>query len=443
MLVAPKPTSQSAAMKDRMASYVKQLLELDEGRQRETLNNLSKYAETKNGTGAGTAAPELVSLSQSAEEVGIKIGTADQVGIMPMTVPTPSGALTAGWGPDSKAPSLLLAAPAKAMDAPFLAPGGKQPEKELGWGLASLQLQQATNVLQAALANWEACLQTSDDPNTLPAAAAGTSQATSAAVRAQQDLSDAVNGVPTPAGLPSSKVSSQRVVTMLEKALSDLTCSLPPEAAAAAQSLLVTAASEARAARVDPDAMKWLTEHLEKQQEASLHKLAKLMQDQQDTAGGSAAGGRAPAPPPGLSRRPAAPPPMPWGTDSRLPQQVCIPVAAAAAGPAFLPVPGTSWWGPSPLRSPLLSPPPRVAAAAELAARTMGARGVSAAMAKTGPQGGGPRRRGLLTTDSIVVMPGVPVSGQQLGETLRMHLRSLIKVESSRVLIVRDRKSVV
>lgn len=70
-----------AAPRDTMTEYIRQLLELDEGRRRETLQSLSQYAETKCGNGMPIPGPS----PQPRAPLGAR--TAPAAATLPITAP--------------------------------------------------------------------------------------------------------------------------------------------------------------------------------------------------------------------------------------------------------------------------------------------------------------------------------------------------------------------
>lgn len=106
-----------------LANYLQELLSLDRARQQATLENLSRYADASPMAGS---APPLVSTTE--QELGMR-----------------PGVLKAGALGRMK----QEAQPLKV----------QLPSQDMGAGASSSRLQHATQVLQAALANWEACMQ--------------------------------------------------------------------------------------------------------------------------------------------------------------------------------------------------------------------------------------------------------------------------------------------
>mmetsp|Transcript_44263 Transcript_44263/g.94325 ORF Transcript_44263/g.94325 Transcript_44263/m.94325 type:complete len:509 (+) Transcript_44263:177-1703(+) len=392
--------------KDLMATYVKQLLALDENTRSSTLQNLSHYAENKqesSSSGEDAPKPRKVSISTSAPEthviwpehpLGMTMGIASKAQVQEPATPsyvrnTPATATSADDTPVKVPLPLGISAGV---------PG------------ASAQLQQAHGFLQAAMKNWEACVEQEASQQ-----AAKVNRA--AAVKHPTQQASKKNVQKTNAQQASPP--EVEVLSLLDKALSDLATSLPPEAAVEVQQLIAaaTAADDANPVQRAKKAemLKWLTQYLEEQQTASMQKLSHMVMGSpgdataawtpplvQPTEGWGVGVDGLVMPGTRLARSRAAANAMHWLE----PGQRFNP---AAAGPCFLPMAKTNWWG-------------EAGSAYQV-------------------------RPGTLLQQRIAPMPGAAsrtagatwaTEGKKESlETLRMHLRALLKVDSKRVLIAR------
>mmetsp|Transcript_21148 Transcript_21148/g.58638 ORF Transcript_21148/g.58638 Transcript_21148/m.58638 type:complete len:569 (-) Transcript_21148:271-1977(-) len=444
------------AGKDVFAAYVKQLMELDEGRLRTSLESLSKYElkEIEGGAGQGAGAS---SIAKSSTQMVTDTKPTGMTASQAAALDAPPGLALPGCVSGAKAETLVNTPPAK--------PDKSRQEAAANLDMASMQLQHATNMLQAALANWDACcvahsaaemrqspkevvcLQDVDLPLT------STSRvATPPVSRVQESPTDAGSGILRQLASVDEKRPTERYGNILEKALGDLTTSLPPEAVAEAQKVLAAAVGQAKPFGLqgkgqDLEVMKWLTQHLEKQQEASAQKVVKLLAANTMGATGYDSTGVVPGqplPPPGLGNSPVAHGPVTWGhLDARMqPMQAHMP---AMPDPAFFPMhPGCPpWWGAAaaastvaqmmprmPQAQPPMSPTMHMGVAPRMGGIAQGHQGSPLAASST------QRRRSNPAGDSNDGA-GAVCPWQHTGETLRMHLRSLIKIDSGRILIVR------
>jgi len=390
--------------KDLMATYVKQLLALDENTRMSTLQNLSHYAENKQETsssGEDAPKPRKVSFSTSEPE-SHEIWPEHPLG---MTMGIASKAQ------EPATPSYIrnTSATAASADIPVKVP--LPLGMSAGVPGASAQLQEAHGFLQAAMKNWEACVEQEASQQ-----AAKVNRA--AAVKHPTQQTSKKNAQKLNAQQASS---SPEVVNLLEQALSDLATSLPPEAAVEVQQLIAaaTTADEANPAQRAKNAemMKWLMQYLEKQQTASMQKLNHMVTG----SPGDATAAWTP---------PVVQPTEGWGVGAAGPKISAAMLARsraaanatqwmepgqrfnpAAPGPCFLPMARTNWWGEAgaayevPQGSPLLQ---RIARMPGGVSRTAGA-----------------------------TLAKMPEGKKESLETLRMHLRALLKVDSKRVLIAR------
>lgn len=409
-----------------MAAYVKQLLELDESRQRATLVSLSRYAETKDSAGnRGLAADSMACAMPEAAPAVLR-------------------------------PEARRASPPPSQLAP-LAEVHEEPIQVSNLDAVSKNLQQATKMLQAAMANWEACVQHMDQSklqptmfDKAPLQALAQDEVLPAKFLAMQRL-QAAQQAQAPwmqdtfqhhghaaAADPYETETGEDAARSVEKALTQLTANLPPEAAAQAHHHLLEALGhEANAPRMGPPqpddyVVRWLAKYLEQQQQASVQKLALLLQAEKTLEQHVQA---------------AAPvqddcwPPrwdLPMAGVPGLLQGLCDPAARA-------PVSSVPWGHPA--QVPL---PPQQQVKAVSPAFVNIQRGVGTGY-NFEPQADyrKPRNdikhnqqkvrvRGHFGGDVGTQLHSMSEGNQQAnGETLRAHLRSLIKVECSRVLIVR------
>lgn len=247
-----------------MAAYVQELLLLDQARQQATLHSLSKYADTKNGHGAKAGRKPFASMSTWAD--------------VPMPLVGTGTLQSSSWNQEAKARGQKLPEnlPVKVELTPGLVPlAGKDTGRP---DMSTQKLQQATHMLQAALANWEACVQNSST----------------------QASSEVMSGVPSavPQQLPFGTKEDLRGPKPpsppgLDQALTNLNVTLPSDAAELAQSLLEgvrlqsLAASKtkvtgrAEATNKSHEELKWLMMHLEHQNTASMMKLHDFVKAQE------------------------------------------------------------------------------------------------------------------------------------------------------------------
>lgn len=359
-----------------LTAYVQELLSLDRARQQATLENLSKYADTSPVTSPVT---NMASLSHSPvldQDLGIS-----------------QGVLKAGQAQGRMFQAEEMPTPVK-VDLPSNRAGNED--------LASNRLQHATQVLQAALANWEACMQGNVEAN---------------GQRAQASVPEvAVPGtVGPPPGLRATEERAKKVneyAKTLEKALNNLNHSLPPEGAEKALNLLDMVAKEEASKIEAQEKLKWLATLLQSQNQASLGKVYKMLKEPQPT--------QMPA---------AAMPRVPGGLDARTVQ------LAAALGQFGTGVPAAQWPYAMPNVAQAMGNMAPVGAQPYLPAQgpaptwwpNTGAERTQGT--NTARKGGGPKKRNNESAQGQ--------ADTHSGDTLRMHLRSLLQVDSSRVLIVR------
>mmetsp|Transcript_108857 Transcript_108857/g.209167 ORF Transcript_108857/g.209167 Transcript_108857/m.209167 type:complete len:581 (+) Transcript_108857:99-1841(+) len=290
------------APKDIIAEHVRQLLDLDEGRQRAQLASLSTYAAMKHvskgyGVNAGTSRP-------NSKKTGVSSASASTYGGSRNGGSSNGGSGQDGQEPSSDSPESSGSegiAKNKATDGagtldpsqPAFAPGlslGTQGEASTSQQLQ--ELQHSTDLLKAALANWEACLQTEEvgaraQPIKKVQQAPAAEEKMPAKIAVQSLKSAAPSPTSALAGAASaSDVNSDALaINALQKALSDLTSSLSADTA---QQFLQQEGQRhqeemARKAQEEENlkAVKWLRQHLEKQQEESMMKIFKMMQSEQ------------------------------------------------------------------------------------------------------------------------------------------------------------------
>lgn len=314
---------------------------------------------------------------------------------------------------------------------------------------AAAKLQHATQVLQAALANWEACLQNEES--------------TKKAQTMAEPMRLAPAQVPTgPPGIPALDVLPF-MPCMNSNFQAPGLSHVPPESAAsgflekAFGGLLAGGAPEFMAgkgmgrssANEKEMSMCLLQHYLERQQEANASRLAKLMQD--NFAGGfshtslaaqwaatyGGLGAAAAWPPMPLFQGGAAPAPTGLSQAWAKAEARCIPKESPSESPAYVPLLGALAGAQMPKFSKWSAAMSGVAGTGNKAVtpQTLNlSAAVAANGAKTGKGAGKQKRTPVVEVErALSPRTGVPNGC----ETLRMHLRSLLKIESNRVLIVR------
>lgn len=398
--------------KDQMAEYVKQLIELDG---RTPMNFNAKFAEqlSLEGFGEPQGWSEKLRSPQSYMQAGSPPGLDT-----PLTVPLPTFAPS--WNTAQLPAPVPLPTPKAAQTSSKLVPATVQlaADKDASAG-GSNKLQHAANMLQAALANWEACLQNEHEgfPAVHPPVVTPKDNYVTDGYQAMSASS--------PEWMPSS-----RVVNMLEKALSDITGGLSPDASAVANALHAQDISPSDKMQL----LSWLSglqPPVEPMQSAapftkeSLARMAMMFQDngmvgtvpagrgfnRPRTVGVAAPVAKSGWPGMGMPSLPGMAPlaTMGYAPQGSWPLQAMIP-----------PFPGGS-----PPMSPQYSPqaqPHKGKASAQRPSTAMLAGNAKRRFSQEEPSSPGPASPGGAT---------------QHGETLRMHLRSLLNVDSKRVLIVR------
>eukprot|EP00931_Biecheleriopsis_adriatica_P042547 TRINITY_DN2425_c0_g1_i1.p1 TRINITY_DN2425_c0_g1~~TRINITY_DN2425_c0_g1_i1.p1 ORF type:complete len:545 (-),score=142.69 TRINITY_DN2425_c0_g1_i1:440-2074(-) len=427
--------SVTGSNKDKVAAYMQELLSLDSDEQKGILDALTKYRWNKStvessyaGLGSSMDMPGQASASggSSLADLIFMAQEASQPSLPNVSVPFPAMANTFFGQAQSTGQNKN---PLK-VELPGVQSLGSMEEMP---GQTVQRLQHATQMLQAAVENWEACVQDTNAPANSAAHAFLEQTMMENMVQAQRQAQARMHAPgmpPAPPGLPArakaAEVNAQSVTDyakMLEKALVNLNTSLPPHASEMAQSLLENIASDPSGeaqASLDQERMKWLSKHLETQNRASIAKLmgyastdkprayaAQRGQAQAQAAYGFGARGAAGSMPPGLAAGAGAGPNSMWNLGRMhnfgLPLAASPPAEMHSAYPMPLAGAHNKWWE------------------GDMNSQT------SAEMAR---KGGGPKKRITGPTTS----PGdVPPQA----ETLRMHLRSLLSVDSNRVLIVR------
>jgi len=358
-----------------MAVYVKQLLALDENTRTSTLQNLSHYAENKQ------EASSLVEDALRVPEVNMSVAMPETHEVWPehplrMTMRTSSKAEQ-----PTTPPSCIHLEPATATFAADTPAKVTLPSSmSSGVPATSAQLQQAHGFLQAAMKNWEACVEQE------------ASQQAQHVQQAQKNRAAAVMR-PTKQAQHAQQALSSDMVNSLQRALSDLSTSLPPEAAVQAQQLLATApmASAADAENLlqrgkNTETLKWMTQHLENQQAASMQKLSNMAMG-----------------PSGFA-------PCAWAPPVIQPAHALQGWGPAAMGSAMT---GDFWWGED--------------------ASAYGALPGSPVQQRPARMRGALSHKGA----AAVAVAHVPEGKKESLQTLRMHLQALLKVDCKRVLIAR------
>mmetsp|Transcript_33808 Transcript_33808/g.78169 ORF Transcript_33808/g.78169 Transcript_33808/m.78169 type:complete len:530 (-) Transcript_33808:301-1890(-) len=401
--------------KEQMAAHVQELLSLDRVRQRMMLENLSNYQSAEAAMNPWTGPAQAL----QCEGLGMTQGVSKAGG----TYFEAQQAFAAAQSQQSKV-DLASQTPVKVE-----LPAGRdmrcKPDD------TAAQLQQAAHVLQAALANWEACVLgaqgspvagRSMEPLAQLRAAAAANALTPEALGFQPAPGLHSQALPQAAARAAADVERAQKVAeyakVLEKALQNLNTSLPRESAEKAQALLQGVAMDKTEAGKPDDKLKWLGELLKTQNQVSIDKMNKMIQESRQQAATTAmlaaaagiqfpqAGGLAGLAGNQLAARPAAGSGSPNWQAMAAQHLPFGPVAAGCAGAS----PG-SWWNRAAGETPAAqTEPPR--------------------------KGGGPKKRSPLASGGASGGTS-PDANHSSGETLRMHLRSLLNVDSNRVLIVR------
>lgn len=431
-----------------MAEYVKQLLELDEGRQKDALNPLSQHADSKKcgefmgGGGCGSFPFVGDFAAEQYHQWMTEKLLLDHMSLQQFNGFNGLNGL-------------------KAPPAQSLRPRAQAQSTQDAAG-SNMKLQQATNVLQAALAYWEACLQCPDSaealqppmipeqfmPKAMPA------RVPMGLTRQDPFSQRGPLYVPTPEDFGNSMPSSG-VVNMIEKALTDLTSSVNPEQLLAAQAILNSTGLQRTGLQAgvplghtlgqatgtkDLEMFQLLAQQLEKERETS-KLLSGLLQEKQ-----------APLPPGNLAGFPFH---GPVGLGQPMANSKSSWPYMGAVAPNRLSAGSVAGWqeagalvqglGSAGNGGGLRVPPARTSSLNATIGTAAGRASNAVAMPKAGgkgsysfQQGAGPkqRRHGPMPDDSGSNNT-TSIQSPAHCETLRMHLRSLLKVESNRVLIVR------
>jgi hypothetical protein len=282
------------ASKDMLAQYVRQLLDADENRQRSQLASLSTYAR-KSGDGP---ADEIWNKSSAMPRANTDVSSSASVSTYYGTRSSDGASSGGGYSPDSpenseNSGSEATSCAAVAFQGPppglgsFADAQALPSSQKVNVQHCSQQLQHATGVLQAALANWEAALQSEEvrtsasstipsdedvhvlEPVTVPLPSKFVSPCVSATTAA----------APPSAGSSTNVNVNAQGLAQLHKAIGALTSTLQGENQTPAG---VGAAAENKAASdANMQAMKLLRQHVDKQQKESAIKVQKLLQEQQ------------------------------------------------------------------------------------------------------------------------------------------------------------------
>eukprot|EP00438_Fugacium_kawagutii_P030449 Skav210846 [mRNA] locus=scaffold2829:25669:27201:- [translate_table: standard] len=380
-----------------LAKYVQELLAQDQSKQQVTLENLSRYAE---------ASPEASPITKR-----------------------PAAAAASALAPAAMAVRTEDAKPMKVE----LSPGAQQRKES---GAASSRLQHATQVLQAALTNWEACMQ-------------GESQAQSQRAQSSTEMAMpemAMPGFVPPIPPPGLKGRTQvdeyaNTLDKIEKALSHFNNSANNEEKTLA--FLEMLAKEEANKMASQERLKMMT-LMQTRNQSNMDKLYNMLKEPK------AAAMPAPAMPAPAMPAPAVPA---GGIDNGTVQlamalkqmeqltqlqqlgQLQMQQHLGHGGAAMLSPPWAPYTAPVAPMTPMAPMAPMAPAPVNYQApgpaptwwpgeKLQGKGGAPR-------KGGGPKKRN----------PDGPVSAgphdSHSGDTLRMHLRSLLQVDSSRVLIVR------
>jgi len=388
-----------------MATYVLQLLQSQECEQREVLKSLSEYADLKNTrlNDVDTAMQDWGSTqpSPSLKSPGLAI------------VPPPGLDFRQGGdarsGDDGRTPGPCT------VDASQI----KKAESDL----VALEQESTSSPLRIEAPSWTVPLQSRQ------VQCGQSPSAQLLASHAQPEHPKGSSGVTRGSGV--GEQASDYQVKLLEKALTDLILGLPPAAAAEAQKLLSSLSSVPKPAQTDRqrvEAAQWLMQHLEDQQALSVQKLYKLMSTEQ-----------------AMSDLVTA---EDWNNgcqDWDSPSAACIADVAAsqwdmdgqmAFGTTSYPLAvHNDWVHTSGIgQAPLL--PGAIGAWSPPHSPQGGVMSITATAPRGGKFSGGPRHR--LTGTAATDTPSAnALAAQQAGETLRMHLQSLLDTDPGRVLLVR------
>mmetsp|Transcript_140167 Transcript_140167/g.247725 ORF Transcript_140167/g.247725 Transcript_140167/m.247725 type:complete len:577 (+) Transcript_140167:67-1797(+) len=452
------------APKDIIAEHVRQLLDLDEGGQRAQLASLSTYAAAKkvpkgysmNGGASRPNSKRPVTSASVSTYGGSNGGSSSNGG---------SGQEPSSDSPESSG-SEGLANKSKVTDGtstldpsqPAFAPGlSISTQGETSTSQQLQELQHSTDLLKAALANWEACLQTEEmRASAPPSKKAQQTLAAEEAMPAKIPMQSLQSAAPSPTsalgGVSSAgDVNSEAfAISALQKALSELTGSL--SAADTAQQFAAAEGQRqqqemARKAQEEENlkAVKWLRQHLEKQQEESMLKIMKMMQSEQRRQVQKRAGLDATAScftpcatqgypgmwPPMMNPALAAAQCSPLARQPMFPAMPCGPMPGAFGMPPMVMETGMPWA--SQMNMPGTQGPVNTHARKPFTAhnahtRQQGQHPRSANGAHDGTPGAGGNA-------SRKNRPVPPVGIEE--ETLRTHLRELQKVEPEQVVLVR------
>jgi len=416
---------------EQMAAYVEEFLMMGQDRQKNALEKLAQYSESARASSvSGLPAPLPWTAPAKAESMGLTSDVSSERKTASSAYYSSFQDLQSSpWSSEEAFNPVKVQVPMIAAAAAPQGGSGKDPAK----------LQQATQMLQAALANWEACVSEST-PSSLAPEALGTvedmvqnmktldpsigfQQAQAQAQHQQPSLPPGLGGQNLQAPASSKKqnqLAFAQYADLLHKALVNMNNTLPAETALRAQQLLESVAME-NLGEVNSseglEKLKWLAQLLEHENKASMQKLSKLLK--QDTTAAPAAppfmrgfgwdksaAGTRNAPAAGMGTRNAT------GFDWN-PNLASIPVVGRQNPGWMGGMPGSdAWWGDAGIAS-----------------------GMPHVMDSQRKGGAGAAKKRAMFGGTQVQSSAQPEGHQ--GETLRMHLRSLLHVDSSRVLIVR------
>mmetsp|Transcript_115005 Transcript_115005/g.215238 ORF Transcript_115005/g.215238 Transcript_115005/m.215238 type:complete len:591 (+) Transcript_115005:85-1857(+) len=457
---------QQKGLKDIIAEHVQHLLDMDEEGQRAQLASFSSYAATKgmsNGfhmkSGSSGACSDRKRPGVASSASVSTAGSSGRESSYSIDSPESSGSEGFVKCPvASTTSSAALAFAANGVPVPGFAIKGNQESASAALppyfagkvddAPMSSKLENATELLRAALANWESCLQkeevrvsTQQAEDTMPA---------KIPVHTLKSVSEPMTlptsfGMPEPTPTPTVAEASSPTLTLnaLQRALSDLTSGFPADVA---HGQFLSQAEEQEHPQEMPSmgqedesvqTMKLLKEHLEKQQAESVLKIMKMMQEksvQQPSGFDAMKSCFAPTSAGGFH---AAWPKMPL--DACQSMALAAPLGGRPAFPSMPsgPIPGA--FGMSPMGMLPGNPWPSQAAVA-------GGHGIAGAqLRRPFPSQAGRQRQGIASTKAGP--PGLngqaprknraaPPPGVE-EETLRAHLRELQKIEPDRVVLVR------
>lgn len=265
------------ACKDAVANSVRQLLELDEHKQRAMLDSLSKYADKKDRDKQCNTG--IVSLS-APPGLEREIPSTYATKCSPVGSTTMPGWISGAHSDAARVPNMPYEPFAIQAELQFAASAAMTGGN---LGVACKKLEHAADALNVALVQWLAFLPAHTANGLVEDVTCAEPTATPCLPYGVREPFAGVVGYDTTGGL---KAQAQRSV-MVEKAVSDLITSLPPSATMEAHHVLsgvmmnAGQLPKAQLHKEQLEALKWITQHLEQRQQASMQKLQKLLSTKQ------------------------------------------------------------------------------------------------------------------------------------------------------------------